>query len=195
VLAGAVLTFFVSVMMIYLQTPTNTGTGMGLSVFAAGLLLLPFSMALPVGSWLGRRVAVQPDLLLPLGSMMALAVWTAFPLWSGRLWTIVAAMVFFGLAVGLTFAVTPRLVLRGVPSAESGSVLSLLMLLRYLGFTIGGALVSAALVGAVPAGGLFPLAEGFTTACRIGAALSIVAAVTTFVMGRRARLADPRVLG
>lgn len=119
-----------------------TGFGLGLGVAAAGLVLLPYSVASVVGSQVARRVEQQwgDRLLLPLGcasfaASLALLAWH-----HDHLWQLLLAMAVGGLGSGFSFSSLAGLIVPHVPPDETGSAMAFNQLLRYLGFATGSAL-------------------------------------------------------
>lgn len=118
-------------------------SGMGESVFVAGLVLLPFSLT----SFLSSRlvpVAQQrwgSRATIPVGCV-AIALGTAFFAVGGatQLWTAFVAMGVFGVGVGFTFSAMPGLIVGAVPPGETSSAMSLYQVTRYVGFSIGSGL-------------------------------------------------------
>jgi predicted MFS family arabinose efflux permease len=83
---------------------------------------------------------------------------------TGSLVLVLTAMAILGFGVGGVSAVMPKLVLAGVPHAETASVLSINQIVRSIGFSIGSALTGFLLAAATPAGALLPTQTGYLTA-------------------------------
>lgn len=123
------------------------GFGLGLGVAAAGLVLLPYSLASVAGSQVARRVERRwgDRVLLPTGCS-AFAASLALLAWRhDHLWQLLLAMAVGGLGSGFTFSSLAGLIVPHVPSEETGSAMAFNQLLRYLGFSAGSA-VSVVLV-------------------------------------------------
>ncbi len=128
--------------VVLVRTEPADGFGLGLGVAAAGLVLVPYSLAAVGGSALARRVERRwgGHLLLPLGctsfaASLALLAWQ-----HGHLWQLLLAMAVGGLGSGFTFGSIPGLLVPHVPTSETGSAMAFNQLLRYLGFATGSAL-------------------------------------------------------
>lgn len=188
-LAGVGMYLLLSLVTRFVQTPTSTGYGFGVSVAIAGLVLLPFSLASisasRLGPMLGRRTS--PDLVLPLGFVVFVLAAFSFALFRGHLWEVFVTMTFAGLGVGLTFAAMPGLIVRSVPPHETGSAMSLNQVLRYIGYSIGSALSGTILEAHTAAGKLLPSNAGYTVAAVIGGIVLLLTAVVAFVLPRAGR--------
>jgi MFS family permease len=189
-LAGALLSagmfIMFSLTMIVVQHDPATGFGLGRSVTVAGAMLVPYAVGSVVGSRLslvtGRRI--DPDRLLPVGAGLFLAAILVLAFWHSALWQLLVVMLLGGLGSGFSFATLPALVIRHVPSAETGSAMSVNMVLRYLGYAIGSALSLAVLdaFGDVPGE---PTPRGFTASALTGGGLCLLALAAAVVLNPR----------
>jgi predicted MFS family arabinose efflux permease len=159
-----------------------TGFGLDLGVGAAGLVLVPYSLASVAGSRAARLVEQRwgNRLLLPLGcasfaASLALLAWH-----HGHLWQLLLAMAVGGLGSGFSFSSLAGLIVPHVPRDETGSAMAFNQLLRYLGFATGSA-VSVVLVEVY--GGQ---ATGLVAALLTLAGLCLAAAVAASVRDPRA---------
>ena len=180
----------------YVQAPTSTGYGFGVSVVVAGLVLLPFSIAsvsasrlLPmVARRLGRRM------VLPLGALFLATSMVIFLFARSELWESFLIMGVAGLGTGLIFAAIPGLIVRSVPGSETGSALGVNQVIRQIGFSIGSALGAAILTGHTVAPDPLPTDAGYSVSALIGLALCLLTAVLSFVLPRRAPRPTTRTL-
>jgi MFS family permease len=190
-LAALGMFVLLSLSMILVQTSEEHGYGLGRSVAVAGLMLTPYAVTSVLGSrialWVGRFVA--PDVLLACGCLLFAAANLALALGHDALWKVTLAVVIGGFGSGMTFNSMPWLMVRFVPPAETGSALSLNLVLRFLGMSTGSALALAVLA-ALAEGGHQTSESGFVAGGLAGAALSLLAAVTCLVLGRTRRT-DP----
>ncbi|HET6291299.1 MAG TPA: hypothetical protein VFG15_31725 [Amycolatopsis sp.] len=76
---------------------------------------------------------------------------------------VLLAIALLGFAVGGLFAVMPKLVLVGVPPAETASVLSVNQIARSIGMAAGSALAGLLLAATTPDGALLPTQNGYLT--------------------------------
>jgi MFS family permease len=89
-----------------------------------------------------------------------------------------------GLGVGCSFAAIPGLIVRAVPTHETGSALSFNQVLRYVGGSVGSALCGSVLAAHTAPGHLLPAERGFDVAALIGCSVLVVAGVLSFGLGR-----------
>jgi len=189
---GVAMYMYLSEVTEFVQVPRSTGYGFSASVVVAGLTLVPFSVLSLLASralpWLTRTVGQRG--VLPVGSLVVAASGVFFGLCHGSLWTAFVMTGLMGAGLGLTFAAIPTLIVGAIPAAETGSATGFYQVIRYVGFSFGSALTAAVLAGHTPAGSAQPTEPGFTLVVWIGAGLSAVAAVVTWVLpGLHARRA------
>jgi MFS family permease len=191
-LAGIGMYLLISVVTRLVQTPTDSGYGLGGSVLVAGLVLIPYS----VGSLVAVKVVpilirrISDGIVLPVGSVVVLLAMVMFTCARAGLWEIGVLLGVAGLGVGLIFTGTPSLILRSVPAHETGSATSFSQVIRYIGFSAGSALSAVALQAGTPPGQVLPADSEYTIAGLIGCALWIVTAVAALALPRlRARTA------
>ena len=164
--AGTGLYLLFSLFTRYVQTPHGAGYGFALPGVAAGAALIPFSL---LGFVAGKA---SPRLVARITERWTYAVSTGiavvgallFAAAGQSLFAVLAAIALLGFAVGGVFAVLPKLVLVGVPQAETASVLSINQIARSIGMSIGSALAGFLLAAATPDGALFPARTGYLTA-------------------------------
>ncbi|WP_246155118.1 MFS transporter [Saccharopolyspora hirsuta] len=184
-IAGVGMYLLFSLLTRYVQTPAGAGYGFGLPGVAAGAALVPFSL---FGFVAGK---VQPGLVARFAERWAFAISAiavviaavVFASATGSLVVVLIAMALLGFGVGGVSAVMPRLVLVGVPPAETASVLSINQIVRSVGFSIGSALAGLLLAAATPAGALLPTSGGYIAAA-LWAVPPLVVSVLV-VAGRR----------
>lgn len=150
----------------YVQTPSGSGYGFGLTSVAAGAALIPFSVlgfvAGRLTPWLSSRTS--PRWAFTIHSAIVVLGMVAFVGSDDSLIGILGAMSLLGFGVGGISAVMPRLVLAGVPKSETSSVLSINQIVRATGFSIGSAFAGLLLAIETPAGRLIPPQDGYSTA-------------------------------
>ncbi len=96
-----------------------------------------------------------------------------------------------GVGVGLTFAMIPSLIIRSVPSEETGSATGLNQVPRLIGVSIGSA-ASIAILGMDHLEHLpIPRENGYTIAFASGALICVIAAAVCFALIRETRAASP----
>ncbi len=175
-LAGIGMFVLSSTVIRFVQTPTETGYGLGRSAMIAGLVLVPFSLAsvvanriLPMASgWMPR------NLIMPTGALFFVGALTLFLLGRGDLWIVFLAMGIAGLGVGFTFAAMPAFIVSAVPAHETGSALGVNQVTRTVGGAIGSALSATILAAYTLPGAVFPSDEGYSATATAGIVLWIV---------------------
>jgi MFS family permease len=180
--AGVAVYLLLSLIMLGTQASSSVdGFGLGQGVVTAGLLLVPYSLLSLAGSRLAVALGrhMRRDLVLPVGCALYGASAGVIAAFHAHVWQLMAGMAFAGLAGGVTFAVMPTLLLRGLPIAETGSAVAFNMVLRFLGFAAGSALMPA-LVDLF-AGDRHPTSQTFTEVAWVGVALWVVAGVASAV--------------
>ena len=186
VLAGCGMYITIALAMILLQAPASTGYGLGRSVVVAGLAMTPYALGSVVGNRLGLALATRigADMLLPLGALAFVLANVALALWRADVWQVLVAMAVSGFGSGFSFGSMPWLMARFIPAAETSSAMSLNVVFRYLGFSLGAALSLALLEAFAGADGV-STAAGFTASALAGAAVCLVAAVVSWSLAVR----------
>jgi len=181
---GVAMYMYLSGVTAFVQTPISSGYGFSASVAVAGLCLLPYSgLSLAASQtlpWFSRVIGERA--LLPLGSLVVASTGVFFALFHTHLWHAFVTMASLGLGIGLTYAVIPGLIVDAVPDDETGSALGFYQVLRYVGFSLGSALIAAILAAHSSAGQHLPKASGYTAAMWIAAGFCLVAAALAWVL-------------
>ncbi len=187
-LAGCGMYVMLSLVMVLVQTSSEDGYGLGRSVLVAGLMLTPYAAASVIGSRLALRLGnvISADLLLPLGCLCFGLANLALAVWHQELWQVLLVLLVGGIGSGMTFNSMPWLMMRHVPAAETSSALSLNLVLRFLGMSIGSAL-ALAILDLLAADGMQTSHAGFVAGGLCGVGLSLVAAVLSLLLGRPRR--------
>ncbi|MFE7114754.1 MFS transporter [Streptomyces sp. NPDC057654] len=186
VMGGVGMYLLISLVTRYVQTPSSAGYGFGASVVVTGLILVPFS----AGSLLaGRVVRVlvrnrPPVRMLPVSCLFSLAALLTFVFAHNGLWEVFVTMGLAGLGVGVSFAVTPGLIVGGVPAHETGSAMSFNQVVKYIGYSSGSALSAVILQAAGTTGQGLPPESGYRTAGLVGCAVWAATAVVSYVLIR-----------
>jgi MFS family permease len=176
-----------------LQLPVSTGYGFGLSVVAAGLYMLPSSLAMvvfaPVSAGITRRSGAKTTLII--GCMLLAAGYVARVFLTAAIWQVIlgATIVSVGTAIG--YAAMPTLIMRAVPITETASANGLNTLLRAVGTSTSSAAVAAALstVTMDVGGATLPSLEAFQDIFWIAAVASLAAAAVALALPSPQRVA------
>ena len=128
-----------------LQTPEDSGYGMGLDGLHAGLWMAPsavaFGLLAPFAGWVTRRFG--PELAIAVGgSIMAASYLVRVPL-SGSIGAIVVGSVVVTVGTALAYSALPTLIMRSVPVTETAAANGLNTLLRSVGTSTASAAAMA----------------------------------------------------
>jgi predicted MFS family arabinose efflux permease len=178
--SGISMYLLFSLIVRYMQTPSQIGYGYGLTDVEAGLVLVPFSV---LGFVAGRMVPklrqrVRPFVLLIANGVVIIATCALFAgaRMSGVAWPI-AAMGVLGFAVGGFSAVMPQAILAVTPAEETAAAMGVNGVVRAVGFSIGSALSGLILASYTSPGHFVPADSGYTVAALAAAALAVVGIV------------------
>src|SRR3954469_13558493 len=145
------------------QEPVSTGYGFGASVTAAGLFLLPSTIAIVViGQMAGileRRIGSRGSLIG--GALFALASYVLLVVDRSQEIEIYVAAGLLGIGIGLSFSAMANLIVQNVRQDQTGVATGMNAVTRTLGGAFGGQLAATLLAGQLGAGGL-PTSTGFT---------------------------------
>lgn len=184
-LGGAGMYLLLTLLTRYAQTPPSAGYGFGLTTFAAGLVLVPFSVMGYVAGKVTTRVRVSARVLLAGNAAVVLAGFVLFATARTGIAELVAAMALLGFGVGGFSAAMPGVILAVTPPGETSSAMSVNQVVRSVGFSLGSAVGGLVLsLGTGPAR-LFPADADYTTAAWLGAA---VMAGTCLIAAARSRV-------
>lgn len=172
-----------------LELPRESGAGLGLSIVAASLVIMPSGLVMMVLSPLSGRLAstVGPKLLLVLGAIALVCAYGFTLVLSTEVWHIIVANLLVGFGIGFGYASMPMLIMRSVPQRETGASNGLNALFRSLGTSIAAAVVGAVLAGnTVQVDGVaVPSAEAFRLSFAWGLGAAVIALVIALCIPRR----------
>lgn len=196
IVIGIAMYMYISGVIEYVQAPRSAGYGFAASVVVAGLCLVPLSLISFVSSralpWLTAHLSARS--LLPLGSLITALAGVFLAVFHTSLWQAFVMMAILGVGVGTTWAAIPGLIVRAVPSTETGSVMGFYQVMRYVGFSIGSALTAAILAGHTPAGRHLPTESGYTLVLWIAPLVCVAAAAAAWLVAGRDAAPVPVVL-
>ena len=145
------------------QEPTSTGYGFGASPTAAGLFLLPATIAVTVlGQMAGifeRRIGSRGALIG--GALFAVASYALLVVDRSHESEIYVAAGLLGVGIGLSFSAMANLIVQNVRQEQTGVATGMNAVTRTLGGAFGGQLAATLLAGSIGAGGI-PASSGFT---------------------------------
>jgi EmrB/QacA subfamily drug resistance transporter len=170
----------------FVQAPLYTGYGFGASVTAAGLFLLPATMAiLIVGQLAGRlehRFGSKPPLIW--GAVFAALSFILLCLAHSDPWQIYLASGLLGIGIGLSFAAMANLIVQNVRQEQTGVATGMNTVTRTLGGAFGGQ-VAASLLAANLGVGEHTTEHGFTIAFAMCAAALVAGVAIGFLIPSR----------
>jgi predicted MFS family arabinose efflux permease len=163
-----------------LQAPEATGYGFGLSLVAAGVVLLPIGGAItifsPVSARVSRRRGARTTLVLgtcvlALGNVLMATLPDSIPL-------VVAASTTTAIGAALAYSAIPLLIMSSVPPGETAAANSLNTLMRMLGTSSCSAFVAAVATGLTTTvgGQELPAASAYTVIYLAAAGAALVGA-------------------
>ena len=175
-----------------LELPAATGVGLGLSLLAASLVLMPSGLVMmamsPVAARLNRRYGGK--VLLVGGALAIIVAYSLALVASTEVWQIFLLNAMIGVGIGLGYAAMPILIMHAVPATETGAANGLNALMRSLG-TSGAAAVMGTVLAttAIEMDGVqVPTREGFDLTFLIGLIAAIVAAVLGLLIPKPHRI-------
>lgn len=174
-----------------LELPVESGSGFGLSLLQASLVVMPAGIVMMVLSPFSGRIArtVGPKLLLILGAVSLVVAYGYTLLFSDSVWHLLVANILIGFGIGFGYAAMPMLIMRSVPQSETGASNGLNALCRSLGTSTAGAVIGAVLAANTIdfEGTPVPTPVAFDLSFLIGGAVALLALITAlFIPSARA---------
>ncbi|MFD8235524.1 MFS transporter [Streptomyces sp. NPDC059696] len=162
------------------QAPEATGYGLGLSIVATGLCLLPSGIVMLLLSPVSARISAArgPRVTLALGATVIAAGYAVRIADSRQLWMIIAGATVVATGTTLAYSALPTLILRAVPPGRTASANGVNVLMRTIGQAGSSAAVAAVLVHHTsPVGGApVPTLHGYLLAFAMAGAVALLAA-------------------
>jgi EmrB/QacA subfamily drug resistance transporter len=171
----------------FVQEPVSTGYGFGASTTAAGVFLLPSSLAMIVVAQftgpLERRFGSKT--LLMTGNVFAMASFVMLALARSERWEVYVASLLLGLGIGLAFSALANLIVMNVRQDQTGVATGMNTVMRTIGGALGSQVAGAFLADQLLPGG-FPTAHAYTLGFVMCALALIVALFAGWAIpGRR----------
>ena len=195
-LGGVGMYLLLTLLTRFAQTPESAGYGFGLSVFEAGLTLVPFSVMGFVAGRLHPKISTRfgARTTLATSSATILAAFLVLLPAHTSVIEILTAQAILGFGVGAFSAAMPAVILTVTPAAETSSAMAFNQVVRSVGFSFGSAIGGLVLAAHTPTAQNFPTNHGYTVAAATGMAimtLTILTAVTVVRAGHTRRPTDP----
>ncbi|MBV2353015.1 MFS transporter [Streptomyces sp. J2-1] len=161
------------------QEPRASGYGLGLSIVATGLCLLPGGVTMLLFSPLSARISARrgPRVTLALGAAVIACGYALRIVDSRDLWMIILGATVVATGTTLAYSALPTLILRAVPAAQTASSNGVNVLMRTIGQAASSAVVAAVLVHHTSLVGGAPVAtlHGYLLAFGIAGAVALFA--------------------
>lgn len=161
-----------------LQFPESTGYGLGQSMMAAGMWMLPGGLMMMAVSPLGGRLtnARGPKVTLVCGALVLAAGYGVALLLASTAVGLMAAAMVINSGVALAYGAMPALVMSAVPPAETGAANGFNALMRSLGTSFGAAVVGVVLARMTTTvdGITFTSETGFRTGLLMGGGFALL---------------------
>ncbi|MGV9788412.1 MFS transporter [Streptomyces sp. NPDC003435] len=161
------------------QAPKASGYGLGLSIVATGLCLLPGGVTMLLFSPLSARISARrgPRITLALGAAVIACGYALRIADSRDLWMIILGATVVATGTTLAYSALPTLILRAVPAAQTASANGVNVLMRTIGQAVSSAAVAAVLVHHTSlVGGLpVPTLHGYLLAFGMAGAVALAA--------------------
>jgi MFS family permease len=193
-LSSAVFAFAMFAMSLVLpqilQLPKATGYGLGQTMLATGLVLVPSGLVMMATAPLSARIskARGPKATLMLGAVVVAAGYGLGVVLMSSVWHLVFVSAMIGAGIGLAYGAMPALIMSAVPVSETAAANSLNTLMRAIGTSISSAVAGVILAQLTISFGpvAVPSQGGFRLIMAIGSATALAAfAIAAFIPGSR----------
>jgi EmrB/QacA subfamily drug resistance transporter len=177
----------------FMETPSQAGYGFGASVTAAGLAMLPATIAMIlVGLAIGPiTAAVGSKIPLVAGGLIGGFAFAFLAVAHSEQWQVYFALALAGLGMGLAFSAMTNLIVQAVPRTHTGVATGMNANIRTVGGAIGSQVVVSVITSGVAVGAL-PHESGYVLSflvMAVGLTAAGLAAVLVPSAVRRAGLA------
>lgn len=141
-----------------LQLPVSSGHGFGMTVFAAGIVMIPAGMAMVIFSPVSAAVTNRfgPRTTLITGALVMCGAYVSRVFLTSSVLVIIVGATLVSIGTAITYAAMPMLIMRSVPITETASANGLNSLLRSIGTSTSSAFVAAILTAMVVRHGASP---------------------------------------
>lgn len=178
------------------QAPVASGYGLGLSIVATGLCLLPNGLIMLVLSPVSARVstAYGARVTLAIGSGLIALGYVVRIIDSRHLWVIILGAAVVSTGTTFAYSALPTLILRAVPLAQTASANGVNVLMRTIGQSVCSAAVAAVLVRhtTMIEGVHVPTLPGYQLAFAMAGAIALVACAAAIAIPSDAAPDGPR---
>jgi MFS family permease len=164
-----------------LELPVETGSGFGLDMITAAFIVMPAGLVMmvlsPLSGLLERTIGPRP--LFTAGTAAIVLAYGYVLIWSDSWLHILISNAIIGVGIGFTFAAMPMIIMRSVPSHETGASNGLNALFRSVGTSSASAVMGGVLASmSVDVGGVaVPTHEAFQVCFWLAIAAGVIALV------------------
>lgn len=177
-----------------LRLPESTGFGLGQSMLAMGLWLMPSGLMMMTVSPLGGRLSNWrgPKFTLVCGCLVIAFGYASSLVLFDSTWGVACVAALCSAGVGLAYGALPSLILNAVPSSQTASANSFNTLMRAIGTTAASAAVGVILAHAsTSTGDLTASTESaFRIAMLVGGCAAVAAALVAAAIPKRSTPAE-----
>ena len=171
-----------------LELPVETGSGLGLDLFTAALIVAVSGVMMmiisPLSGWLERTVGAR--LLFTVGTAAIVLAYVFVLVWSTEVWHFVVVNLLIGIGIGFAFAAMPMIIMRSVPKNETGASNGLNALFRSVGTSTASAVMGGVLAAmSIQVDGVaIPTREAFMVCFWLAIVAGVIGFVLTFFIPR-----------
>lgn len=163
-----------------IQIPVAAGYGFGASVSQAGWIILPMLVTMALAGMLcgpmQSRVSFKSQ--LSLGATLVALACAGFAFFHHDIWQLLLCSAVFGLGLGFAYSTMTNIIVRSVPSSQTGTATGMNANIRTIGGAMGTAIMTAVVTShRGPAG--YPEEQGFTMGFAIFAVVAALAIIAT----------------
>ena len=168
------------------QTPEFSGYGLGLTVTASGLLLLPGAIsqliAGPFAGTLGVRFGFRTTLAGGASLCTAAFIWAA--LFHAEAWQLIISGILLSMGIAFAFASMANLIVAAVDQSQVGIATGINTVTRTVGGAFGSAVATSVLAANLLEGSSLPAETGYTAAFVISSVGGIAAIAAAMLIPR-----------
>ncbi|WP_406350202.1 MFS transporter [Streptomyces sp. NBC_00658] len=161
------------------QAPEATGYGLGLSIVATGLCLLPGGVTMLLLSPVSARISTNrgPRVTLAIGAGVIALGYVLRIADSRDLWAIILGATVVSIGTTFAYSALPTLIIRAVPAGQTASANGVNVLMRTIGQAVCSAAVAAVLVHhtSLIGGAPVPTLHGYLLAFAMAGTVALVA--------------------
>ncbi|WP_405926945.1 MFS transporter [Streptomyces sp. NBC_00035] len=161
------------------QAPEATGYGLGLSIVATGLCLLPGGVTMLLLSPVSARISTArgPRVTLAIGAGVIAFGYVMRIADSRDLWAIILGATVVSIGTTFAYSALPTLIIRAVPAGQTASANGVNVLMRTIGQAVCSAAVAAVLVHhtSLIGGAPVPTLHGYLLAFAMAGTVALVA--------------------